>query len=312
MSDSLLRKGLKLAHLRIVAALADTGQIGLAAERLGITQPAASRLLAEAESITSHAIHTRTGRGVALTAEGTALARRAARVLLEIEDAGRELTEIAQGAGGHVRLGAVTGPALDRVLPALRSARLSLPQVSVEVVVATSDILGDQLLAGRLDFTIARLPDRMDATLLDIRMMGSEPVSLMVRRGHRLATAGTLRPADLMDYDWVMPGPDAILRRTVLARLRALGLPDPPGRVSTSSFLLTLALLQQSNAIAPLASAVADQFARDPGSPYAVLPVDLGIEVEPFGLVTRAGSTLTPAADRIRVLILESAAGRPT
>jgi DNA-binding transcriptional LysR family regulator len=302
--DSLLRRGLKLGHLRMVAALSDTGQIGLAADRLGITQPAASRLLAEVERITGHAIHARTGRGVALTPEGVALARRSARVLMEIEDAGRELTEIAQGSGGHVRLGSVTGPALDRVLPALRAARLAFPQVSVEVVVATSDILGDQLLAGRLDFALARLPDRGDPALFDLRLMASEPVSLMVRRGHRLASVPDLRPEDLMAYDWVMPGPDAILRRTVLARLRALGLPDPPGRVSTSSFLLTLALLQQTNAIAPLARAVADRFAADPAAPYAALPLDLGIEVEPFGLVTRAGSRLTPAAERIRDLVL--------
>lgn len=305
MSENLLRKGLKLAHLRMVAALHDSGQIGLAAERLGITQPAASRLMAEVERITGHAIHSRTGRGVALTPEGQALARRATRVLLEIDDAGRELDEIARGAGGHVRVGSVTGPALDRVLPALRSARLAYPQVTVEAVVATSDILGDQLLAGRIDFAIARLPDRADAGLLDIGMLGTEPVSLVVRRGHRLAQAAPLRPAELMEYDWVMPGPDAILRRTVLARLRVLGLPDPPGRVSTSSFLLTLALLQQSNAIAPLARAVADRFASGPDSPYAKLPIDLGIEVEPYGIITRRGASLTPAAERIRALILQ-------
>ncbi|NUB42788.1 LysR family transcriptional regulator [Fertoebacter nigrum] len=309
MTEDFLRRGLKLAHLRIVAGLAETGQIGLAADRLGITQPAASRLLAEVERISGHAIHARTGRGVALTPEGQALARRAARVLMEIADAGRELSELAKGAGGHVRLGSVTGPAMDRVLPALRAARLSLPQVTVEVVVATSDILGDQLLAGRIDFAIARLPDRAAAGLFEIAMLASEPVSLMVRRGHRLMTAMPLVPADLMAFDWVMPGPDAILRRTVLARLRALGLPDPPGRVSTSSFLLTLALLQQTNAIAPLARAVAERFTADPGSPYGVLPLDLGIEVEPFGLIRRAGASLTPAAERILALILQPPEG---
>jgi DNA-binding transcriptional LysR family regulator len=100
-----------------------------------------------------------------------------------------------------------------------------------------------------------------------------------------------------------MPGPDAILTRTVRARLSALGLPDPPGRLSTSSFLLTLALIRESNAIAPLATAVARRFA-EPGSPYAVLPLDLAITVAPFGLLTRAGAALPPAACRLRDLIL--------
>ena len=300
----LLRRGLKLSHLRIVAALADTGQIGIAAARLGITQPAASRLLAEVETLTGNPVHIRSGRGITLTAEGQALARRAARALAEISDAGREIDELANGAMGHVMLGSVTGPALDRVLPALRAARLSLPQVTSEVEVATSDILGDQLLSGRLDFTLARLPTDRDPSLFDIRIIGSEPVSLVVRRGHRLATHPNLQPAELMHYDWVLPGPGAILRQTVLDRLAALGLPEPQGRLATSSFLLTLAMLQQSNAIAPLATAVATRFASGPDAPYAVLPIDLGITVAPYGVVTRSRASLTPAADRIRALIL--------
>ncbi|HQD16555.1 MAG TPA: LysR family transcriptional regulator, partial [Ottowia sp.] len=61
--DFLLRKGLKLSHLRILAAFADTGQINLAAEKIGISQPAASRLLAEIEQIVQAPVHSRTGRG---------------------------------------------------------------------------------------------------------------------------------------------------------------------------------------------------------------------------------------------------------
>lgn len=303
MDSPFLRRGLKLAHLRIVAALAETGQIGSAAATLGITQPAASRLLAEVERITGQAVHLRAGRGVSLTPEGAALARRAARVMTEIKLAARELTEIADGAQGHVTLGAVTGPALDRVLPALRTARLALPQVTVEVEVGTSDILAEQLLSGRLDFALARLP-AVGGDLFDMVPIGPEPVSLVVRRGHRLAGVAELLPTALMEFDWVLPGPGAILRQTVLARLAQLGLPQPPGRLATSSFLLTLAMLQQSNAIAPLATAVAGRFARETDAAYAVLDVDLGITVAPYGLLTRAGGRPTPVAERLRAMIL--------
>jgi DNA-binding transcriptional LysR family regulator len=303
MSMDLLARGLKLSHLRILAALARTGQIGLAAADLGITQPAASRLLAEVEGLTGHPVHRRDGRGVALTEAGARLATRAARSLAELTDAGRDLSESAEGRHGHVALGAVTGPALDLVLPALRAARLALPRVSVEVEVGPSDLLADLLLSARLDFTLARVPPGRDPALFDLRPVGPEPVSLVTRAGHALTGRTDLRPEDLLAYDWVMPGPDAILTRSVRTRLSALGLPDPAGRLSTSSFLLTLALIRQSNAIAPLATAVARRFA-EPGSPYAVLPLDLAITVAPFGLLTRAGAALPPAACRLRDLIL--------
>jgi len=306
MNQDLLRRGLKLAHLRIVAALAEAGQIGRAAAALGITQPAASRLLAEVERITGHAVHAREGRGVVLTPGGAALARRAARILADLDLAAREMDEIAAGAAGHVALGAITGPALDHVLPALRAARLSAPRVTVEVEVATSDVLADQLLSGRLDFALARLPpQRVDR--LEARLIGAEPVSLVVRAGHRLAQGSASDPEDLMAHDWVLPGPGAVLREAVLARLAELGLPAPRGTLATSSFLLTLAMLQQSNAIAPLATAVARRFATGEAAPYAILPVELGISAAPYGLLTRTGSRMTPAAERIARLILDQA-----
>jgi DNA-binding transcriptional LysR family regulator len=213
------------------------------------------------------------------------------------------MADLGQGLSGHVRLGAVTGPALDRVLPALRAARLALPGVTAEVEVAPSDPLGDLLLSGRLDFALARLPEGRDPALFDLEPLGEEPVSLVVRPGHALARRARLAPEDLLAYDWVMPGPGTLLRRTVLERLAALGLPPPPGRLSTSSFLLILAMLRESNAIAPLASAVARRFATGPEAGLVILPLDLGIVVPTFGLVTLRGTRLTPAAQRIADLV---------
>lgn len=301
----LLRRGLKVSHIRLLAALAVRGQVAAAAADIGISQPAASRLMAEVERITGQPLHVRIGRGIALTEAGAALARRAARVLIEIEDAGRELAEIGGGTGGQVRLGAVTGAAMDHVLPALSRARGVLPGVQIEVVVATSDVLCEQLLSGRLDFVLARLPADGAQDRLRFRQMGGEPVSLLVRRGHPLAAVPTV--ADLMQYDWVMPAEGAILRHTVMARLRGLGLPQPPGTVSTASFLLTLAMLQQSDAIVPLARAVAERFSGGADAPFRTLETDLGIVVEPFGLVTRAGGALPPVAERLLALVVGAA-----
>ena len=294
-----LKRGLKLRHLQLLASLQEQGQLGQAAEALGMAQPAASRLLAEIETIVGHAVHERIGRGLALTGVGASLARRAARVLIELSDAEREISGIAAGTQGHVRIGSVTGPAMDRVLPALRHARLALPEVTAEVYVAPSDLLCEQLLAGRLDFVIGRLPADRSPELFEITLLEAEPVSLLVRRGHHLAGLDYIAPEDLLQFDWVMPGQDAILGRTVKARLAELGLPLPPQRLSTSSFLLTLAMMQHSNAIAPIARAVAEAFTAGPDAPYVVLPIDLGIEVEPFGLVTRAGSSLPPVVTRM-------------
>ena len=295
----LLARGLKLSHLQMMAAFAETGQIGAAAASLGIAQPAASRLLSEVEAILGLPVRARAGRGVVLTEAGRVLAERAVRVLQEMAEAGREVAEIAAGGVGRVRIGAVTAPALDIVLPALRTARLSHPKIESEVVVAASDILCDQLASGRLDFVIGRVPAGVDAGLFDGRVIAPEPVALVVRKGHHLAERPPSDPVELLGYDWVLPGEESPLTQAVLARLAELGLPRPSQRLSTASFLLTLALLHQSNVVAPLAQAVADQFAWGPDAPLVQVPVDLGLEVAPYSLLIRKGARLTAAAETV-------------
>jgi DNA-binding transcriptional LysR family regulator len=298
---------LKLPHLRLIAALGTTGQLSMAATQTGISQPAASRLLAEVEQIIGHPVHTRQGRGITLTAQGAALARRAARILIELNDATRELHELTTGTSGHVRIGAITGAALDRVLPALRQARLTLPDITTEVEVGPSDLLTNLIANGQLDFALCRLPAHQNPADFSFSTLGDEQVNLVVRRDHALLHQPEINPADLLHYDWVLPPGGAILRQAVLSRLSELGHPAPPGRLTTGSFLLTLAMLSQSNAIAPLSRSVAQRFATDATAPYATLPLDLGIRMAAFGLVTRAGAVLTPAAGRIKALILHSA-----
>jgi hypothetical protein len=65
--DAFLRAGLKLNHLRMIVAIEDSGQISAAAETLNISQPAASRMLAEMESILKTPLYERVARGVVLT-----------------------------------------------------------------------------------------------------------------------------------------------------------------------------------------------------------------------------------------------------
>lgn len=300
MSDRLLRRGLKLSHLQLLVLLDQTSHLSAAAEALGMAQPAASRLLSEAERIVGHGLRQRDGRGIRLTPEGSALARRAARVLGELNDAEREIDEIASGMSGQVRIGAVTGAAMDRVLPMLRDARLTMPNLRIQVEVGTSDALGEALLDGRIDMALARLPSGPAPELFDIVPLSPEPLALVVRRGHRLLTMPGLGLRDVLAHDWVLPARGTLLHDTVQERLAQLGLPAPSLGVTTSSFLLTLALVQRSDAVAPLARAVAEQFAD---GACAILPIDMDLSVAPYGLMTRAGAALPTSARKLHGLL---------
>jgi DNA-binding transcriptional LysR family regulator len=293
---------LKPMQLRLMAALSDAEALGRAADRIGISQPAASRLLAEMEDLLDLRLHERQGRGLRLTEAGAALARRAARIQIELADAARELVEAETGQAGTIRVGAVTGPALSMVMPAIIELQETFPAIHVEVTVGTSVLLCDQLRGGNLDFALAR-PGPTDS-LLAAELVGEEPLSLAVRRGHPLLLRHDIQFADLMDFDWILGPDDTLLTKSVMARLADLRLPAPRRRISTSSFLFTLALLNQTDAIAPLARAVVESFSGNPSMPFVELPIPVGFSVAAFSFVARVGSQLTPSAQRLADAIL--------
>ncbi len=307
----LVRRGLKFSQLRLIAALRDFGQIGAAAEFLGMTQPGASRLLAQLEVLAEASLYTRHARGVTLTDAGRILADRAAQVLKDMELSGAEISEVVRGLSGSVRVGSVTGPSLDLLLPVVRDLREAYPEIDVGVEVETSQVLSEFLLAETLDFYIGRIPDGADARPFRFAPIGEEQISLLVRLDHPLTRKPDLTIEDCLDYDWVTQPPGGLLRRTAEDYLLARNLPLPPRVLSTASTLFTLAMINVTDAIAPLASAVADFFTQQAGlgSRLAKLPVAPDLAVKPYGLVQRSSDLLSPSAQRVFSL-LESAAGR--
>ena len=300
-SNALVRKGLKFSQLRLLAALRDLGQIGAAAQHVGLTQPAASRLLAQLEELAGVALYTRHARGVVLTEAGRVLAEQAASTLQGLDLANERIGQLVRGARGLVRVGSVTGPSLELLLPVLREARLAYPEIELAVEVGTSDRLSDLLLNRELDFYIGRIPERADAGVYELDVIGPEPISLVVRLGHPLVRQDRLQLRDCLDYDWVTQPPGGLLRRTAETYILKQGLPLPKRVLGTSSTLFTLAMLNETNAIAPLARAVADFFiARGAlGSRLARLPVAVDMQVGDFGLVRRAGEAVSPSTERL-------------
>ena len=294
MVKDLIRRGLKISHLSFMAKLAQTKKLTLAATELGITQPAASRLLNELERITNEKLYVRAGRGIELTTTGEALAYRCNRIMNEVTDAARDIDEAKRGVSGRVKIGAVTGPSIAYVLPAIKQMRIAYPGVSIDVEVATSDQLSEMLNDGDLDFALCRTPNDGGHKLFHETPMLDEPVSFVCRVGHPFTTKQHITTEELMNQDWILPPVGAILRTTVERYLRDQKIGLPNRVLSTSSFLFTLATIRNTNAIAPIAKSVADEFLQQ--SAISDFDPNMSIAVETYSLLTRRDQILTPAA----------------
>jgi DNA-binding transcriptional LysR family regulator len=300
LSDSAERiaRRLKLPHLRLTLALANTGQISAAARALNMSQPAASRMLAEMERLLGAPVCVRGPKGVELSETGLALAERARRILTELSEAGRDVVEISAGKAGTVYIGAVTAPAIDLVVPALQRLKSAHPTIEAHVEVGTSDMLVPRLLEGQLDFVIGRVPGHLDIAAFDIRPVQPEVVSLLVRAEHPLARESGLPLAALVDYEWVMQPAGTPLRRAMEYSFISHGLPMPRVSLISTSFLVLLSMIWRSDAIAPVAEEAAWLLAGERGMTRSIIALDLAerIEITPYAMIARADRHLSPTA----------------
>lgn len=298
---AMIQRGLRLPQLRLLIAVADIGQISGAAAHIGMTQPAASRMLTELERATGAILYERHPRGVALTDAGHMLAKRARMALNDLETAFDEMHMLAQGAGGLVRIGTVTGPGLELVLPLVRDMRVTYPDIVFEVLVDTSDVLADALFARRIDFYIGRVLSNVSPRDVTATTIGIEPVALIVRSNHPLMRRPALTLADTLAFDWVMQAPGGLLRLAVEAYLVAHGHPAPPRTLSTSSLLLTLGMISDTDVVAPVARSVADILVDPDGmnSAISILDVAHDMSVSPYALICRRDAQTTPVVARV-------------
>lgn len=296
---------LKLSHLRLVAAIAQHGQIQMAAQALTLTQPAASRTLAEIEKLVGGPLFERHPRGMTPTPLGAIFVRRAHTMLMEMQDLGHELQAEREGSSGLVQAGAVTGPAVGCLVPAIRRLKATSPHVELRIDVGPSVQLMRGLEEGDYDFIIGRLLPDSDADAFQIVPGKIERVRCLVRRGHPLAGQKHVPLAALKAHPWIIQERGTPIRQAVEAAFIGKGLSVPADVVATSSLVLMMALITDSDMIAPMSLEVARLMEATSGGVLASLDLDIPIEVAPYHIITRRDRRLSPAASRLYALALE-------
>ena len=312
--DWFIRARLKLRHLQLLAALDEQRNLARAAATLSVTQPAASKLLAEIETMLGTVLFERLPRGMEPNLYGEVLVRRARSVLIELEAAAKELGAMRAGAAGQVTIGAVTGPASGPVVRAVERMRRNRPGMAITVQVETSGPLVAKLLEGRLDFAVARIPPGVDATSLDYRELADEEISLFVREDHSLLRQGPVSLSMLASLPWVLQPPGTLLRRRVDGLFRAAGLSPPTEVLNTESVMLSLSVVARGATVTALSRSMVEIFAG-PGGMFRKLPelAETGrISIDTYGLIRLSERPLSPAAEVLyRAIEAEQQAGEP-
>jgi DNA-binding transcriptional LysR family regulator len=272
----------------LLSELGDDSNLCRAADRLHMTQPAASKLLREVGEAFGRELFRRSGRGIVPTEAGAVAIRRAKLILRDLEGTREELAVLGSSIRGRVTVGAYM--IADPVLLPLTVIRLRShqPEVAVAIEEGTSAArLLSALQRGEFDCTIGRLPATIPSDLQWIHLYDEPPV-VVCGCHHELADIESVEIDHLNAYGWILPLQNHPLWRGLEAVFVLKGQARPRIELETGSLLTVITILQQTNALALLPMRVAHHIAST--QPIAILPVDLGSVHPPIVTMLRSGA----------------------
>ncbi|WP_250500541.1 LysR family transcriptional regulator [Caballeronia sp. GAWG1-5s-s] len=290
-----LMSRLRMKQLQLLIALDDHKSLHKASSAMAMTQSAASKALAELESMLEAPLFERAKTGLIPNPFGRCVVRYARVLAADLSALCQEVAQIRAGTGGRLTVGTIMGAVPGVVAPMVNEMHAKHPDLAVEIVEDTSANMLAMLDDGRVDLVIGRASVSEQPSKYHYQPLTDEPLCIVAGRARGDGQAREAALADLANRRWVTY-PSYLPMSALLEReLDLAGLPMPANPISTASPFVTVTLLQESpELVSILPTSVARVFERH--GMLRVLPIRMKLKSQTYGIVTRKGGALSPAA----------------
>lgn len=202
-----------LRQIEQVMAVCRAGGITDAARQLGVSQPALSKSIGRLEKQLGVKLFERDGRGARPTRYGRLVAARGPGMLGAVTELRHEISLLASGASGRLRIGA--GPA-SRIRPLQALAPLivqTYPLLKLEMRSEGGGQLMRGMAEGRYDLVFAYYESAAPfGDLIRVKVLEDRRIAV-VRPGHpALASGRPLTPREFLSYPVASAGPTPAFR----------------------------------------------------------------------------------------------------
>jgi DNA-binding transcriptional LysR family regulator len=307
-SLDVLMSRLRMKQLQLLIALDEHKSLHKASSAMAMTQSAASKALAELESMLEAPLFERAKSGLIPNPFGRCVIRYARVLAADLNALCQEFAQIRAGTGGRLSVGTIMGAVPGVVAPIVNEMHARHPDLAIEIIEDTSANMLGMLDDGRVDLVIGRASVSDQPSKYQYQPLTDEPLCIVVGQGHAEPAAGEIGFAELANHRWVTY-PSYLPMSALLEReLDLAGLPMPANPISTAAPFVTVTLLQESpELVSILPASVARVFERH--GMLRVLPVRMNSKSQTYGIVTRKGGALSPAARQFVQMLRET--GRP-
>ena len=237
---------MKLTSLRALTAAVEEGSLRGAARRLGVSQPALTKLIRELERELATTLLVRATTGVVATAQGMVLYERAHAAERELAQAVEQIRQLGGRMSGSLTLSAVPLAVMLLVPETLRTFGAEFPGIQLRVLEELYVAQLTRLRKGEVDITLGPRPEGLPPGEFVIETLMPAAMVIVVAKGSPLARARRL--AELAEAPWVYTGasPEAGYARLLFERH---GLKPPPAGALVNSTLGLLAILGGGNCV---------------------------------------------------------------
>lgn len=188
---------MNLQNLRVFQKVAELEHITRAAEELGLSQPAVTKIIQSLEQEVGLELIERQGRRIALTYAGRTLqqyTRRLFSLEREMEDALAILRDIE---GGEVTLAANTTTGIYLLPPIVAHFRTRYPRVNLHVSILNSQEIIEDTLNWQLDFGLVEGDPSLLSSDLKVSAFAHDHLILIVAPTHPWSKYASLQPTML-------------------------------------------------------------------------------------------------------------------
>ncbi|MFC3682604.1 LysR substrate-binding domain-containing protein [Hydrogenophaga luteola] len=251
---------MELRQLRYFVAIADSGSVTKAAERVFVAQSALSHQLAQLEGELGVSLFERSRRGVGLTEAGQRFFPHAVSILRQAEEAVASARSTSQEPEGTVVFGLPHSASSALALPLLREVRQRFPRVTLELTEELTGNLSRQLRTGQIQLAVlfddGQLGGFSVTPVLSEQLCLIEPASAP-RTGRR---SRTLSLQQALAQPLILPASPHGVRPIIEAAAAAAGLPPPrvEADISSISILRTTLLAGLGRTLLPVMPLQAD------------------------------------------------------
>ncbi|EDZ97874.1 transcriptional regulator, LysR family [Burkholderia sp. H160] len=287
---------LRMRQLALLLAIEESWTLRAAAERLGLTQPAATKMLKELEDALGQRLFERVGRGLVLNPAGERVLGYFRGIRGSMEALNRELSELQLGSAGRLAIGSIMAAAPGRLTEALVQLKARFPLLAIEIAVDTSDRLMPQLREGVLEVVIGR--DVGPECIF--RPVDDEALAIVAGRHHPLVGTQQVEFPALLAYPWILQPAGSPAREVVEREFSLHHQPMPRGLIETGSILTTMNLVDRSQMLGVIPLTVAQRNAEH--GLVAIIHYSLGQKLPSYGSIVRRDRPLSTPAEHFLAL----------